>query len=127
MQSLSTDDREIISATLQRIKESILLLKEWNRDVNNIDDWLCSSSGMQNLAANCMLIEAIGEAVKNLEKRGGIEFLNQCPNIPWNDIKGMRNHIAHGYFDIDVEYVLSVIKNDIEPLSEAIDKLLLTI
>ena len=37
---------------------------------------------------------------------------------------GMRNHIAHGYFDINEEYVFSVIKNDLAPLLEAVEYLL---
>lgn len=36
----------------------------------------------------------------------------------------MRNHIAHGYFEIDTEFVYLVIKNDLAPLSEAIDFLI---
>lgn len=37
---------------------------------------------------------------------------------------GMRNHIAHGYFDINEDYVLSVIKNDLAPLLEAVEYLI---
>lgn len=71
-----------------------------------------------------MLIEAIGEAVKQIDKRAGRAFLDQRPEIPWQDVMSMRNHIAHGYFDLDDAYVLSVIQNDLEPLSEAIDFLI---
>lgn len=39
-------------------------------------------------------------------------------------IMGMRNHIAHGYFDINEDYVLSVIKNDLAPLLEAVEYLI---
>lgn len=35
----------------------------------------------------------------------------------------MRNHIAHGYFDIDAEFVLSVVKNDLIPLDDALSHL----
>jgi uncharacterized protein with HEPN domain len=76
---------------------------------------------MQKLAGNCMLIVTIGESIKKIEKRVGADFLNQRPEIPWRDIMGMRNHIAHGYFDINEEYVFSVIKNDLAPLLIAID------
>ena len=34
---------------------------------------------------------------------------------------GMRNHIAHGYFDINAELVWDVIKNDLQPLLQAVD------
>jgi len=118
---MSSENKEIILATLQKIKESIDMLLEWNKDVKNADEWPRSQSGMQLLSANCMLIQAIGEAVKQIEKRAGIEFLNQCPDIPWQEIKAMRNHIAHGYFEIDIEFVFSTIKTDLTPLKIAID------
>lgn len=121
MESLSFDNLEIIRETLLNIRKSIALLTEWNKDVKSTDEWTASPMGMQKLAANCMLIEAIGEAVKQIDKRAGRAFLDQRPEIPWQDVMSMRNHIAHGYFDLDDAYVLSVIQNDLEPLSEAID------
>ncbi len=127
MESLSFDTLEIIQETLSNIRKSILMLQVWNEGVESTDVWTSSSSGMQNLAANCMLIEAIGEAVKKIEKRAGREFLNQRPEIPWQDVMSMRNHIAHGYFELDDAYVLSVIKNDLAPLLEAVDYLIATI
>ena len=41
-----------------------------------------------------------------------------------NHEMSMRNHIAHGYFDLDDAYVLSVIQHDLQPLLEAIDFLI---
>ena len=38
----------------------------------------------------------------------------------WNQVKRMRDHIAHGYFDINVDFIWDVIQNDIDPLREAI-------
>jgi len=124
MESLSFDTLEIIQETLRNIQKSILMLQEWNEGVQSTDEWTKSPSGMQKLAANCMLIEAIGEAVKKIEKRAGRDFLNQRPEIPWQDIMSMRNHIAHGYFELDDAYVLSVIQNDLAPLLEAVEYLI---
>lgn len=100
------------------------MLLEWNANLQSKDEWLGSSSGMQKLAANCMLIEALGEYVKKVDKRAGMEFLNQRPEIPWREVMSMRNHIAHGYLEIDDKYVFSVIKNDLSPLLEAIEYLI---
>lgn len=33
------------------------------------------------------------------------EFTEAHPEIPWRNMRGMRNRIAHGYFDIDLEQV----------------------
>ncbi len=56
MESLSFENLEIIRENLLNIRKSILLLLEWNKDVQSTDEWTSSSSGMQKLAANCMLI-----------------------------------------------------------------------
>ena len=124
MESLSFENLEIIHETLLNIRKSISMLLEWNEGVRSTDEWTDSPSGMQKLAANCMLIEAIGEAIRKIEKRASREFLNQRPEIPWQDVMSMRNHIAHGYFDLDDSYVLSVIQNDLKPLAEAINFLI---
>ncbi|MBO7566782.1 MAG: DUF86 domain-containing protein [Bacteroidales bacterium] len=43
------------------------------------------------------------------------------PEIPWKLVKGMRDRIAHGYFDINVDFIEDVIKNDLKPLEDAVD------
>ncbi len=34
---------------------------------------------------------------------------------------GMRDHIAHGYFDINADLIWDVIQNDLQPLAEAVE------
>ena len=47
------------------------------------------------------------------------------PNIHWRSIVGMRNHITHGYCELDADIVFEAVKNDIPSLvviiREAID------
>ena len=119
-----SENMRLAQETLQNIKRAILMLQKWNEGVESADEWLVSVYGMQKLAGNAMMIEVIGEEVKKVEKRLGMEFLDQRPEIPWREIMGMRNHIAHGYFDINELYVFSVIKNDLDPLLQAIEYLL---
>ena len=119
-----SDNVRLAHETLLNVKKAILMLQEWNESVTGTDEWLSSPMGMQRLAGNAMMIEVIGEEVKKVEKRLGIEFLNQRSEIPWKEVMGMRNHIAHGYFDINEEYVFSVIKNDLAPLLEAVEYLI---
>ena len=116
-----------ILETLLQIKETILLLQTWNQKVTNVDDYLLSPEGMKNLAASCMLIESIGEGFKKIDKDTNSQLLPLWPSIPWKAVKGMRDQIAHGYFNIDAEVVFNTIKNDLNPLLQAtsffIDKL----
>lgn len=62
----------------------------------------------------------IGEAVKHLAP----ETRESAPEIPWIDIAGLRDLIAHEYFRIDIHRVLEIVDRDLPPLEHAIDRLL---
>ncbi len=49
-------------------------------------------------------IVILGEAATKLLKDYE-PFLDQHPDVPWRSMKGMRNRIAHGYFDINLDVV----------------------
>lgn len=106
---------------LVQIRTAILQLKDWNSNIISSDDYYSSPDGMKNLAASCMLIEAIGEGIKQIDKITDGRLLVNRPEIPWKDVIGIRNYIAHGYFDIDGDMVLDVVKNDLDSLLEAIN------
>ena len=85
------------------------------------DDYYSTPDGMKNLAASCMLVEAIGESINQIEKLTQSKLLVERPEIPWRDVIGIRNHIAHGYFDIDGGIVFDVVKNNLDDLLSAIN------
>lgn len=120
MESLSLQQKEIVKDLLLQIDGAIENLKEWNKDYHDSNELLLSPSGMKTLAADCMLIEAIGEGVKKVDAKTDGQLLVLRNEIPWRQVKRMRDHIAHGYFDINVDFVWDVIQNDIEPLRQAI-------
>ena len=124
MVSISSAQRETLLDLLQNIHDSILQLKEWNKDIHDINELLTSAEGVKTLTADCMLIQAIGEGVKKIDKNSDGLLLPLQPKIPWKQIKGMRDHIAHGYFDINTDLVWSVLTEDLDPLKDAIDWLL---
>lgn len=63
MESMSLEKREILIDTLQQIKIAIENLMQWNGGISDMNDLLKSSSGMQDLAGNCMVIMAIKNLV----------------------------------------------------------------
>lgn len=120
MEFTSLEKRDRIKYMLEQINTAINQLKEWNEAVETANDFYLSSTGMQRLAADCMLIEAIGEGIKKIDEHTNGELLPERPEIPWKDVIGIRNRIAHGYFEVDAELVLATIKHDLDPLQTAI-------
>ena len=120
MEFLSSESKSIALDILEDILSAIERVEERTKDVQTTDDFLCSSSGMVLLDATCMLLIAIGESLKNLDKTTEGKLLPTYPNIPWKNVKGMRDIIAHHYFDVDAAQILWIVKNEISPLKTAI-------
>lgn len=118
---LQSSGNIIIVNSFRQIKDAISQLIEWNSSIYSADDYLYSPEGKKNLAASSMLLEAIGEGIKKIDRKTNKGLLILRPEIPWEAIMGMRDHIAHGYFDIDAELIFDTIKNDLNPLLEAIE------
>ena len=77
------------------------------------------SDGLVFDAVRLRLIE-IGEAVKRLSP----ELLESEPDLPWEEIAGMRDRLAHRYFDTSHAIVQATIDNDIPELDLAVRRLL---
>lgn len=70
------------------------------------DDFLVDKRTQQAVILNIVII---GEAATKLLQHYG-DFLEQHPNVPWRNMKGMRNRVAHGYFDINLEMVWETVQ-----------------
>lgn len=66
----------------------------------------------QNAVALCVL--QIGELTTHFTE----EFKNTYNEMPWNQIKALRNVVAHNYGKIDKEILWETILNDIPKLQD---------
>lgn len=66
-----------------------------------------------------MSLIVVGEAATQVMDRYP-EFAEQHPQVPWRGMRGMRNRIAHGYFDINLDVVWDTVQT---ALPELLDRL----
>ncbi len=64
-------------------------------------------------------IEIIGEATRRLSP----EFRAEHPEIPWQDMAGMRSKLIHDYDKVDLHRVWEVVERDIPALITHIEPL----
>lgn len=62
-----------------------------------------------------MSLIILGEAATKVMDRFG-DFANAHPGIPWRNMRGMRNRIAQGYFDINLEVVWDTVQDALPEL-----------
>jgi uncharacterized protein with HEPN domain len=61
-------------------------------------------------------LQIIGEAASRLSQ----DARDQHPAVPWRKIIGMRHILVHGYFEVDLDLVWSVVDRELTPLRDAI-------
>ena len=117
-------DEELLYYSLKRIASTI------ERIINNsktIDDslyYVLSPAGMERLESTCMLLLAIGESIKGIDKMTRKQLLPNYPEVDWKGAMGIRDIIAHHYFDIDESIVFDVVKNKLPGMLETINKMI---
>jgi uncharacterized protein with HEPN domain len=68
-------------------------------------------------------VEVIGEAAIKLHKVAP-DIASAHPDIPWKDMRTMRNKLIHDYFDVDLDIVWSTVQRDLPVLATQIRALL---
>ena len=117
-------DRELTQEVLKQLQKATETLLERFKPIKNVYDYTGSPEGMEKLDAACMLLIAIGESLKKLDKITNDSLLTKYPQIDWKKAKGLRDIISHQYFDINAEAIYDVCKTKIKLLSDTIKKII---
>jgi uncharacterized protein with HEPN domain len=120
MESISSEKLPLIRHTLDKLSLAIDRLQERTVSIQTVDDFLATPGGMEKLDAACMVLIAIGETVKNLDKITEKKLLPTYPAIPWKNVMGIRDIIAHHYFEVDADVVFEIVNKQLASLKEAV-------
>ena len=68
-------------------------------------------------------LEIMGEAARAI----GDDLKAKHPEIPWTMISGIRNRLAHEYFDVNEDIVWNVVEMEVPKLKAQVDTIMKTI
>lgn len=86
----------------------------------------CAGKDYESFVNDSMLVEAcvfnlsqIGELVRHLDE----QFMKEQTQIPWAQMRGLRNRIIHDYEGVNLVLVWDIIKYDLPELRNELVKL----
>ena len=109
---------------LEQILKALNHIPRRFTDIEAPSDFRRDNEGIDKLDGICMSLIAVGEAFKRIDEKTSGELLKNYPDIEWRGVIGVRNVIAHGYFDVDVEQVFDICKHDIPELIEVVERMI---
>ncbi len=113
-------DKQLVLSEIGQIIETIDVVLRRTKDIQILNDFLLSESGMILLDSVCMKLIAIGESVKKLDRLTNKDLLKNYPSVDWKGVMAMRDIIVHHYFEIDAEIVFQTIHDDLPLLRDVL-------
>ena len=86
-------------------------------DIDLLVEFLADAKTVKAVAADLTIV---GEAARHVPDA----VVQAHPEIPWALMRGMRNRIVHGYYQVDPVIVWDTCQNDLPALIDPLKKLL---
>jgi len=114
---------EYVLVALSKIEQTVERVIANSEQITSYNYYYMSPVGMERLESTCMLLIAIGEGIKGIDKVTNKELLPKYPEVDWKGAMGIRDIIAHHYFELDAEVVFDVVKNEFPNLLNTIRRI----
>lgn len=114
---------EYVLVALSKIEQTLERVIANSEQITSYNYYYMSPAGMERLESTCMLLIAIGESIKGIDKVTNKELLPKYPEVDWKGAMGIRDIIAHHYFELDAEVVFDVVKNEFPNLLNTIRRI----
>ncbi len=112
-------DPELVQDILSHILIAIARIERRFEGIDSPEDFVATDSGIDRLDGITMMLIAIGEQLKRLDKAMDIDLAVGYPEVDWKGAKGIRDFLNHHYFTVDAEVIFDVCQNKIDGLKRA--------
>ena len=109
-------DARTILDYLEDISNAILDIRSFVHDMS-ADAFMADKKTVNAVVRS---LEVIGEATGKIPT----DIRMRYPDVPWDEIIGMRNRLIHEYFGVDLDIVWQTIQDDLAALETAITPML---
>lgn len=96
---------------------------EWTKRVQRFVEGVTEDSFLVDERTQSAVIHGlivIGEIASRIDEDSRTRF----PHIPWYEMRGMRNRLAHDYLGIDIDEVWRTVTGDVPALERALQEIL---
>lgn len=107
-----------------RLADYLRQMIDGSRDALSFTDGMDREAFLADLRtqrAVVMSLMIVGEAAARI-LADHPAFADAHPDVPWRSIRGMRNRIAHGYFDVDLGVVWQTVQAELPRLVQRLEK-----
>ena len=117
-------DPSLLRERLESVLEALERIPRRLAHIPSAECFTESAEGKDRLDAICMVLIAVGEAFKQIDRKTDGKLLARYREVDWPGVMGVRDVIAHGYFDVDADEVFAICQTDIPSLICTVHRML---
>ena len=109
-------ERSLLLARLRMVLSALERIPGRFAPIASPIDFVISQAGLEHMDSICMVLIAAGEEFKKIDRETEGKLFAQYPQVSWRGAIGLRDVLAHGYFQIDPEQLYSICQDNIPTL-----------
>ena len=113
-------DPELLVERLRTLLEALERIPRRFADIATPGDFYANDAGIDRMDAICMILIAAGEELKSIDRKTEGKLLSRYPVVKWRGAMGVRDVLAHAYFQVNAEQLYDICANDIPALIETV-------
>lgn len=117
-------EQDLLRERLELVLEALERIPRRLSGVSNVEEFSEGERGQLRVDGICMILIAAGEEFKKIDHKTEGKLFARYPHVQWRGAIGLRNVLAHGYFDVDAEQLYTICKERIPPLIETLKQMI---
>jgi uncharacterized protein with HEPN domain len=118
-------DRQLLVERLSSILEALERIPRRFAGIKTPSDFTDTDAGLDRMDAICMVLIAVGEEFKAIDRKTEGKLLSCYSEANWRGIMGLRDFLAHGYFQVNANQLFGICRDDIPLLIETVRRMIL--
>ena len=119
-----TYDMEIVVDMLRQVAETLERIRRSFSTVTHSDDFYASDEGLEKLDAISMKLLAVGEILKRIDRKTNNTLFTKYDGIDWTGFIGLRDVIAHDYYNLNPVKIFDICSRETELLRETVNRII---
>jgi len=117
-------DTQLLIERLSSILEALERIPRRFAGIETPSDFTDTDAGVDRMDAICMILVAVGEEFKAIDRKTDGNLLSRYPEVNWRGVVGVRDFLAHGYFQVNAEQLFGICRDDIPTLIQTVRKMI---
>ena len=117
-------ERELLVERLTSILQALERIPRRFAGIETPSDFVTSEAGIDRMDAISMILVAVGEEFKAIDRKTEGQLLSRYPEVDWRGLIGVRDVLAHAYFQVNAEQLFGICRDDIPELIETVRRMI---